>query len=332
MHPPLSRGQALLGVSRSSLYYRPRGASDNDLSLMQAMDRQYLENPFYGSRRMKAWLERRGIPVSRKRVQRLMRIMGLRAIYRRPRASRPAPEHRVHPYLLEKVKVTGPNQVWAADITYLPMARGFLYLVAIIDCHSRYLVAWGVSNTSRSASGAGSGGGLLRRRVERGAGSGPAAGVQLRPEPAPATTGGRQFTSGEFTSGEFTSGEFTQVLRDQGVKISMDGKGRYTDNIFVLTGSTSDYIGGCLPEYYCGTLGRGFLNTIHRPMIRSMESWLLLREEIERITTTCSPIRAQRGRADAASFKSKDQSFGQISALADDAQARRATRSPMQYP
>ena len=94
------------------------------------MDRQYLETPFYGSRRMKAWLDRNGMRVSRKRVQRLMRIMGLRAIYRRPRTSQPAPEHRVYPYLLRNAKITGPNQVWAADITYLPMARGFLYLVA----------------------------------------------------------------------------------------------------------------------------------------------------------------------------------------------------------
>ena len=96
-----------------------------------------LITPFYGSRRMKAWLERQGKQVSRKRVQRLMRVMGLRAIYRRPRTSQPAPEHRVYPYLLRNARVTRPNQVWAADITYLPMARGFLYLVVIMDWHSR---------------------------------------------------------------------------------------------------------------------------------------------------------------------------------------------------
>ena len=103
------------------------------LTLMQAMDRQYLETPFYGSRRMRVWLARQGCQASRKRVQRLMRAMGLRAIYRRPRTSRPAPYHPVYPYLLENVKVAEPNQVWAADITYLPMARGFLYLAAIMD-------------------------------------------------------------------------------------------------------------------------------------------------------------------------------------------------------
>ena len=113
---------ALLGVSRSSIYYRPKAASEEDLSLMGEIDRQCLETPFYGSRRMQAWLERRGIRISRKRVQRLMRTMGLRAIYRRPGASRRAPEHRVYPYLLRNAKVARPNQVWAADITYLPMA------------------------------------------------------------------------------------------------------------------------------------------------------------------------------------------------------------------
>ena len=114
---------------------------------MQALDRQYLDTLFYGSRRMKVWLAREGRCMSRKRVQRLMRIMGLRAIYRSPRTSRPAPEHRVYPYLLEKIRVTRPNQAWAADITYLPMARGFLYLVAIMDWHSRYVVAWRLSNS-----------------------------------------------------------------------------------------------------------------------------------------------------------------------------------------
>ncbi len=148
-HPSLSmtRQCALLGVSRSGLYYRSRGTSEENLALMQAMDRQYLETPFFGSRRMRAWLERQGMVVGRKRVQRLMRTMGLRAIYRGPRTSRPAAEHRVYPYLLRNVQITQPNQVWATDITYLPMARGFLYLVAIIDWHSRYVVSWRLSNT-----------------------------------------------------------------------------------------------------------------------------------------------------------------------------------------
>ena len=208
-HPSLSiaRQCALLGVARSSLYYRPREASGENPALMQAMDRQYLDTPFYGSRRMKVWLAREGIPVSRKRVQRLMRVMGLRAIYRSPRTSRPAPEHRVYPYLLEKIRVTRPNQAWAADITYLPMARGFLYLVAIMDWHSRYVVAWRLSNTLEAD--------FCVDALKEALGQG-------QPEVFNTDQGS-----------QFISLEFTQVLRDHGVKISMDGKGRYTDNIFV---------------------------------------------------------------------------------------------------
>ena len=140
---------------------------------MQAMDRQYLETPFYGSRRMKASLDRQGMTVSRKRVQRLMRIMGLRAIYRQPRTSQPAPERRVYPYLLRDLTITRANQVWAADITYLPMARGFLYLVAILDWHSRYVVAWGLSNTLET--------GLLCRGPDRGPRPRKARRIQHRP-------------------------------------------------------------------------------------------------------------------------------------------------------
>ena len=208
-HPSLSivRQCALLGVSRSSLYYRPRAISAEDLSLMGEMDRQYLETPFYGSRRMKAWLGRRGIHVSRKRVQRLMRAMGLRAIYRRPSTSRRSPEHPVYPYLLRNVRITRPNQVWAADITYLPMNRGFLYLVAVMDWHSRYVVAWRLSNTLEA--------GFCAEALEEALGKG---------EPEVFNTD---------QGSQFTSLEFTQVLKDRGVRISMDGKGRYSDNIFV---------------------------------------------------------------------------------------------------
>ena len=138
-HPTLSivRQCALLGVNRSSLYYRPKTAKVEELSLMREMDPQYLETPFYGSRRMKAKLNRQGIQVSRKRVQRLMGLMGLQAIYRRPRTSRRAKEDRVYPYLLRNAKITISNQVWVADITYIPIARGFLYLVAVMDWYSR---------------------------------------------------------------------------------------------------------------------------------------------------------------------------------------------------
>ena len=174
---------------------------------MRELDRQYLEAPFYGSRRMKACLERQGKPVSRKRMRRLMRVMGLRAIYRQPRTSRPAPEQRVYPYLLWEARITRPNQVWAADITYLPMAQGFQYLVAVMDWHSRYVVAWRLSNTLET--------GFCVEALTEALGCG-------RPEVFNTDQGS-----------QFTSREFIRVLEDRGAKISMDGKGRYADNIFV---------------------------------------------------------------------------------------------------
>ncbi|SVE26729.1 uncharacterized protein METZ01_LOCUS479583, partial [marine metagenome] len=119
----------------------------NDAAVMKAIDHQYLVTPFYGSRRMTVWLNRQGYSLSWKRVERLMRTMGLAAIYRRPRTSKPAPGHKVYPYLLGGMDIARPNQVWAAEITYISMARGFLYLVAIMDWHSRYVVAWNLSNT-----------------------------------------------------------------------------------------------------------------------------------------------------------------------------------------
>ena len=138
-HPGLStvRQCALLGISRSSVYYRPRAPSQKDLALMKQIDQQYLATPFYGSRRMKVWLGRQDHWVNRKRVQSLMRTLGLQVIYRRPNTSKPTPEHRVYAYLLKGVRIARVNQVWAADIIYIPMARGFLYLVAIMDWHSR---------------------------------------------------------------------------------------------------------------------------------------------------------------------------------------------------
>ena len=206
-HLSIVRQCQLMGVSRSSLYYRPKGTPLGDLSLMQAMDRQYLETPFYGSRRMKASLERQGMTVSRKRVQRLMRLMGLRAIYRQPRTSQPAAGRWVYPYLLRDLTITRANQVWAADITYLPMARGFLYLVAIMDWHSRYVVAWGLSNTLET--------GFCAEALTEALGQG-------RPDVFNTDQGS-----------QFTSREFTQILQDHSVKISMDGRGRYQDNILV---------------------------------------------------------------------------------------------------
>ena len=208
-HPALStvRQCALLDMSRSCLYYRPRGTSSQDLALMKEIDRQYLATPFYGSRRMKVWLGRQGYQVNRKRVQRLMRTMGLAAIYRRPRTSKPAPGHKIYPYLLRGMEITRPNQVWAADITYIPMAKGFLYLVAIMDWSSRCVLAWRLSNTLDADFCVEA----LREALSRG-----------KPEVFNTDQGG-----------QFTGEAFTGLLEQHGVKISMDGKGRYSDNIFV---------------------------------------------------------------------------------------------------
>jgi putative transposase len=198
---------ALLGINRSSLYYRRKGTFPEDLAVMKAIDQQYLATPFYGSRRMRVWLQRQGCRASRKRVQRLMRTMGLVAIYRRPRTSKPAPGHKVYPYLLCGMDITRPNQVWAADITYIPMARGFLYLVAIMDWYSRYVVAWKLSNTLDAD--------FCIQGVGGGTGRGKTGGVQHRP------------------GGQFTGEAFAGLLEQHGVKISMDGKRSYSDNIFV---------------------------------------------------------------------------------------------------
>ena len=208
-YPALStvRQCALLGISRSSVCYRPRVSSPKDLALMKQLDQQYLATPFYGSRRMKVWLDRQGHPVNRKRVRRLMRTMGLQAIYRRPRTSQPGPGHKVYPYLLGAMEITMPNQVWAADITYIPMARGFLYLVAIMDWYSRYVVAWRLSNTLDAD--------FCVETLEEALGEG-------TPEVFNTDQGS-----------QFTSEGFTELLERHGVRISMDGKGRYRDNIFV---------------------------------------------------------------------------------------------------
>lgn len=148
-HPALSvrRQCELLGLSRSRLYYGPAGESAEDLRLMRLIDEQYTARPFYGSRRMAAWLAGRGEGVNRKRVQRLMRTMGLEAIYPRPRTSTAGRGHKVYPYLLRGVKVERADQVWSTDITYVPMATGFMYLAAVIDWFSRYVIAWRLSNT-----------------------------------------------------------------------------------------------------------------------------------------------------------------------------------------
>ena len=208
-HPALStlRQCALLDISRSSLYYRRNGTSPEDLAVMKAIDQQFLVTPFYGSRRMTVWLSRQGYSLSRKRVQRLMRSMGLTAVYRRPRTSQPGPGHKVYPYLLGGMEITRPNRVWAADITYIPMVRGFLYLVAIMDWHSRYVVAWSLSNTLDAN--------FCVEALEE------------------ALSKGKPEVFNTDQGSQFTSDGFTGLLASHGVRISMDGKGRYMDNIFV---------------------------------------------------------------------------------------------------
>ncbi len=197
----------LLGISRSGLYYQPVAVSEEDLTVMKMIDRQYLATPFYGARRLAAWLKNQGHRVNRKRVRRLMQVMGLKAIYRRPRTSTPAPGHRIYPYLLSGVEITRPNQVWAADITYIPMARGFLYLVAIIDWCSRYVLSWRLSNTLDT--------GFCVEALEE------------------ALRKGRPDIFNTDQGAQFTGEAFTGMLEQHGVRSSMDGKGRYSDNLFV---------------------------------------------------------------------------------------------------
>ena len=208
-HPLLSvvRQCRLLDISRSGVYYQPKGTSEEDLALMRLIDRQYLVTPFYGARKIAVWLKGQGQLVNRKRVRRLMRTMGLKAIYRRPRTSKPAPGHKIYPYLLRGMKITRPNQVWAADITYIPMARGFLYLVAIIDWYSRYVLSWRLSNTLDV--------GFCVEALEE------------------ALRNGKPEIFNTDQGSQFTSEAFTGLLESHGVRISMDGKGSYNDNLFI---------------------------------------------------------------------------------------------------
>ena len=198
----------MFNISRSSFYYQGKENRGEDLELMRLIDEQYLKTPAYGSRSMRNYLQRLGYKINRKRVQRLMRLMGLEAIYPKPKTSIPYPEHRIYPYLLRGLEIDRPNQVWATDITYIPLARGFMYLVAIMDWHSRKVLSWRVSNTLDADFCVEA----LKDAISR----------YGCPEIFN-TDQGRQFTSKEFTD----------VLKDNGIKISMDGRGRCQDNIFV---------------------------------------------------------------------------------------------------
>jgi putative transposase len=205
---PVSQQCQLLSVSRASVYRQPPEVSQQDRTIMALIDRQYLARPYYGSRRMAAWLATQGHLVNRKRVQRLMRLMGLVAIYQRPNTSKPAPQNKVYPYLLGGLSIERVNQVWCADITYIPMAKGFLYLVVVMDWVSRAVLAWRLSNTLGTD--------FCVEALEE------ALSRYGRPEIFNTDQGS-----------QFTSDDFTGTLKDHGINISMDGKGRCMDNIFV---------------------------------------------------------------------------------------------------
>jgi putative transposase len=204
---PVTRKCQLLDISRSGFYYRRKETSDEEYELMKMIDRQYLEAPFLGARKIAACLRSQGHIVNHKRVRRLMNLMGLKAIYRHPRTSRPAPGHKVYPYLLGDMKITHPHQVWSADITYIPMKRGFLYLVAIIDWYSRYVIAWKLSNTLEADFCIEA----LKEALKKG-----------KPEIFNTDQGS-----------QFTSEAFTKILEQNDIRISMDGKGSYNDNLFI---------------------------------------------------------------------------------------------------
>ena len=208
-HPQLSvrRQCALLGLNRSSLYYEPAAESADNLRLMRLLDEEYTRHPFYGSRKLTAWLESKEEKVNRKRVQRLLGIMGLQAIYPKPRLSVAGRGHRIYPYLLRGVEIKRPDQVWSTDITYVPLPKGFMYLAAVIDWYSRYVLAWRLSNTLDGAFCLD----MLEEALARG-----------RPE---------VFNTDQGV--QFTAEAFTGRLESAGVAVSMDGRGRCLDNIFV---------------------------------------------------------------------------------------------------
>ena len=208
-HPQLSlrRQCALLGLARSGVYYQPVGDRAEDLQLMRLLDAQYTETPFYGVRRMTAWLRDQGYAVNPKHTRRLLRQMGLEAIYPKPRLSQSAAGHAIYPYLLRGVTIGRVNQVWSADITYLRLASGFVYLVAVIDWFSRYVLSWAVSITMDVA--------FCVEALDQ------------------ALSQGQPEIFNTDQGAQFTSVAFTERLQKGGVRISMDGRGRALDNVFV---------------------------------------------------------------------------------------------------
>jgi putative transposase len=206
---PISRQCLALDISRSSAYRKLAGVSDCDIDLMRKLDELHLKSPFKGSRRLRDDLwDNHGLQVNRKRVQRLMRLMGIRALHPGAKTTRRNPQHKVYPYLLRDLEINQVNQVWCTDLTYIPMRKGFLYLVAIMDWHSRKVLSWRLSNSLDAAP-----------CVEA-------------LEEALANYGTPEIFNSD-QGCQFTSEDFTDVLKDNGIKISMDGKGRWMDNVFI---------------------------------------------------------------------------------------------------
>lgn len=205
---PLTRQSQILELSRSSLYYQAVSISDRGLELMRVIDELHMKHPYMGSRSIRDQLQDRGYQVGRQHVSTLMKKMGIAAIYRKPRLSKPHPDHKVYPYLLRGLEITRANHVWAADITYLPMARGFCYLVAIMDWASRKVLAWRLSNTLDASFCAEA----LKEAIAR----------YGTPEIFNTDQGS-----------QFTSDAFIGILKNHGIRISMDGKGRWMDNVFI---------------------------------------------------------------------------------------------------
>lgn len=206
--PSMRQQCEILGVNRSSLYVKPRGETEENLALMVLIDREYTRHPFYGIRRMREYLRDQSYNVNRKRVERLYRVMGIQGIGPRPKTTQSNPEHKIYPYLLRGLTVSRVNQVWATDITYIPMAKGFMYLMAIIDLHSRYVVGWSLSNTMDA---------IWCAETYREA---------IREHGKPEIINTDQ-------GSQFTSDVFTKVSLDENIQISMDGKRRAVDNIFI---------------------------------------------------------------------------------------------------
>ncbi|HEY2236505.1 MAG TPA: IS3 family transposase [Candidatus Angelobacter sp.] len=204
----LSRQAKLLEISRSTIYYRPRPVSDADLMLMRRIDELHMNYPFAGSRMLRDMLSQQGLEVGRRHVRTLMRRMAIETLYRKPNTSKPAPGHKIYPYLLRGLSVTRPNQAWAMDITYIPMVRGFIYLAAVIDWFSRRVLAWRLSITMDTS--------FCIEALEE------AMSIYGRPEIFNTDQGS-----------QFTSEAFTGRLKKEGIEISMDGKGRWADNVFV---------------------------------------------------------------------------------------------------